>query len=77
MSELKEIKSEDIQTDIWSHPMNKGLSQHLIDHFNATLQHLDSYPKNENGQRIIDGKKFYEFMRSKGALIIDSPNIHL
>ena len=58
------------ENDIWSHPMNKGLSQHHIDKFNAALTHLDSYPKNENGQRFVDGKKFFEFMESQGAIMI-------
>jgi len=75
--QLEEIKSQDIEkeNDIWSHPMNKGVPQHHKDFYNETLKHLNSYPKNEKGQRCIDGEKFDKFMRSIGSVIIDSPNV--
>jgi hypothetical protein len=58
------------ENDIWSHPMNKGVSQKNIQHFNTVKSYLDSVPKDDKGNCVIDGNEFIRLMNSfSGAAI--------
>ena len=54
--------------------MNKGVPQKNIQHFNTVKAYLDSMPKDENGNNVIDVKEFENLLNSFGGKAIESSN---
>lgn len=60
--------------DVWVHPMNSGIPQKNIQHFNTIKAYLDAIPKDENGRSEINGKEFQSLLNAFGGKPIEISN---
>ncbi len=50
--------------NIWSHPMNIGVPQKNIQHFETVKAYLENCPTDENGNKRMNEQEFVNLMNS-------------
>ena len=57
-------QSTETKEDIWLHPMNKGVPQKNIQHFETVKAYLENCPTDENGNKRMNEQEFVNLMNS-------------